>query len=154
MKALSHQLTGAALVYAVAQAEGMKVSAVLADGVPEVWRDSGISDYNGADAFNNEDGEPRYFAENGAPVGVYGNPVEFSQGIAEAIIDRQGISTLKRPGGEWWACIGDPSDEETLGCEARDRREAAMRAWVDHKLGEMVDIPDVLLPKTRRPLAG
>lgn len=147
MKALSHQLTGVALVYATAKAEGMEVSVVVADGTPEVWRDTGVSDYNGDDAFNNEDGEPRYFAENGVPVGVYGNPIEFSRGLAEAIIDREGISTLKRPDGEWWSCIGDPSDDETLGYGARDRREAAMRTWVVHKLGEVVDIPDVLARK-------
>lgn len=153
MKSLSHQLTGAALVYAVALAEGMEVSAVIADGAPEVWRDSSISHYNGADAFNNEDGEPRYFADNGAPVGVYGNPVELSRGFAEAIIDREGLSTLKRPSGEWWACVGDPADDETLGYEARDRREAAMRAWVVHKLGETVDIPDVLVARPRQTAA-
>ncbi len=60
----------------------------------------------------------------------------------DAIIDRELIDTWHRKGTGWCASIKSPG----IGREwhGTTRREAAMRAWVYHKLGDEVEIPEEL----------
>lgn len=119
------QLTGRALDYAVALAEGFVVSD---DGKRYVTL---VDEFTGWDDF----AVPQYCT---GPQG-------------DDIIDRELIGTDAGDGSfkgsKKWAAwmpgeMAFSAEDEITGTT---RREAAMRAWVFHKLGEDVDIPKELM---------
>jgi hypothetical protein len=63
------------------------------------------------------------------------------------IIEREHISTTFQGiiyGEHWWASLGDPTDEETMGYTGPTPLIAAMRCYVASKLGETVEVPEEL----------
>jgi hypothetical protein len=62
-------------------------------------------------------------------------------GDGGAILEREAISTTWRGPNEWWACFGDPTEEETMGLTGPSPLIAAMRCYVASKLGDEVDVP-------------
>lgn len=66
------------------------------------------------------------------------------------IIESMGISVSYwgDEDGEWWACHGDPRDEETMGFTGETHLIAAIRAYVDCILcgteEGLVEVPDEL----------
>lgn len=66
------------------------------------------------------------------------------------LLERHKVSIFWRETlGEWWACIDDPFDEDTLGWHGATRLEAGFRAMIVAKLGNretgMVKVPDDLV---------
>ena len=58
------------------------------------------------------------------------------------LLDKFGISTLKRADGTWWATLGDPTDDEVLGYEGASRLEAALRTLAMHLLASTSGNPE------------
>lgn len=67
--------------------------------------------------------------------------------LGDDLIDRERISVRWMPIGDepWVAHLPLDGRPHRDGHAGPTRRIAAMRAWVTHKLGETVDIPDELL---------
>lgn len=65
------------------------------------------------------------------------------------IIAREKISRLYHHQGdeEVWACIGDPRDDEVIGYTGGTELIAAMRCFVASRLGDEVEVPQVLIDK-------
>lgn len=62
------------------------------------------------------------------------------------IIEREAVSVLYRPeSNQWWACAGDPGEEETPGLFGETALIAAMRCYVAGNLGDQVDVPEELV---------
>ena len=129
MKIKTAELTGSALDWAAAQADGIKVS--VRDG-------SAVRDYddNGA-KITKVSVRPIY---SPSAYLVHGNP----------LIDRNSVELRCPKGGEsgiWFAAIKtDPVNDpdKFIGCGGNSTLEAACRAVVMLKIGEEVDVPEGL----------
>ena len=125
MKTKTATLTGAALAYAVALADGQKPHAMVEP------------DYGQQ--------RPRevYVAINLGPCSHEVYTVDSCR--ADDIIDREKISTMVDHSGVWVAYMGYNLNDERLHMSAgATRREAAMRCFVASRLGKDVEIPEEL----------
>lgn len=123
------ELTGVALDYAVAMAEGIPSEDIKLPG----WKGDNLYRFR-----RDEDGKKDGFYTTGSGLVFHKGPA------GDDIIDREGISTQKITD-EWEASIYNPTTQcmhgTTLG---PTRRIAAMRCYVASKLGWEVELPVIL----------
>lgn len=134
MKIKTSELSGMAIIFAFAQAEGEDVSVVVNEGTPEVWFNH---DINHSITYKNRKGEDRFIL-NGKPVGLFGNPVEYGWEHVGEIIEQEKIDT--RWTGENWI-----AGKLVKWVTGPTLLIAAMRCYVVSKLGEEVEVPEDLL---------
>lgn len=126
--AKTSQLSGIALDYAVALAEGF--------GPRQYMRS--------IDVRLNVEGKASALLVPINRAYVIWTPTTCQQG--DAIIDREKISTTINHNGTWLAYIGyNLNDEQLFMMAGATRREAAMRCYVASKLGDEVEIPKELI---------
>lgn len=115
MKTKTSELTGAALDWAVAKCEGLKIANLLADGI--VW----LVDSQG------------YISRNFNPSSnwIWGGP----------IIEREKICVVATPSAHWDARITEYPPIYHAGSTPLI---ASMRCYVASKLGDTLDIPEEL----------
>ena len=134
------ELIRAALDWAVAECEGKVVSVVIVDGTPQIWANDDVYDnFKNQWCYCDKQGNPR-FIRNGTPVGLCGNPMasylDWPQG--GPIIEREDIDLMKVSTKQWRADCGP-------ACYGKTPLVAAMRAYVMKRLGDEVEVPDVLV---------
>jgi hypothetical protein len=149
------------LDWLMAKAEGMQVAVVMNERVPQVWN---WDDINPNTTYKNKVGEHRFLL-NGKPVGLFGNPVEYTGADMWPIIEREGIGIfqcsrdLGKPCNYWVATIESQSWDWSYTTWHEDKSIilyksdtyvgptpliAALRCYVANTLGEEVEIPEEL----------
>lgn len=70
--------------------------------------------------------------------------------IINDLMEKHHVSTCYMEGDKlWWACVGDPFLDETIGWEGETRAKAGLRALLVAKLGDAemgtIEVPDDLV---------
>lgn len=158
-KIKTSELAGQALVWAMALATDTPANAILVDGEPQVWSPDDVSG-NPTVGLN---GKPRFLLHGTTPCGLFGNPIEFGWGDVGQLIEQEGIClrAIRKDGhsmhGTWLAAYDDGNTGTMVQWVKRTdwpkhysagptAAVAAMRCYLDRKLGAEVEVPEVLLP--------
>ena len=144
MKLRTSELTGAALAFAVATALKDDVACLIADGEPQVWWTGDVGFVERPTIGG--DGKCRFLLPDGTAVSLFGNPYEAEDYDLATLMRDTGISVLRNGDGKWeagtaWEFFQSESFAYHRSGGATPH-EAALRCFVQMKLGEVVEVPD------------